>query len=125
GDLSRRLQIDGLSANHTARARCLPDYTERLELSLRDIGFRGERLACDQLESLRLQRVADENGDAVAVDDVQRRPATPERVVVHGWQVVVDQGVRVDELDGTGRWQCQCRGIAGPIVVDGVRGGER
>ena len=36
---------------------------------------------------------------AVAVDDVQRRPAAPQRVVVHGRQVVVDQRVGMDQFD--------------------------
>ena len=58
------------------------------------------RLAGEQRERLGLQPVAGEHGDAVAVDDVQRRPSAPQRVVVHRRQIVVDQRVRVDHLDG-------------------------
>ncbi len=60
-------------------------------------------LAREQRERLRLQAVARQDRDAVAVDDVQRRPSAAERVVVHGGQVVVDERVGVDELDGARR----------------------
>jgi hypothetical protein len=36
------------------------------------------------------------------VGDVRRRPAAAQVVVVHRRQVVVDQRVGVDELEGTG-----------------------
>ena len=58
------------------------------------------RFAREQRERLGLQAVAGENRDAVAVDDVQRRPAAAERVVVHRRQIVVDERVRVNQLDG-------------------------
>ena len=63
------------------------------------------RLAREQRERLGLQPVAGEDGDAVAVDDVQRRPSAPQRVVVHRRQIVVDQRVGVNQLDGAGRGQ--------------------
>ncbi len=71
-------------------------------------------LARQQRERLGLQPVAGENRDAVAVDDVQRRPSAPQRVVVHRRQVVVDQRVGVDQLDrARGRQrEIGCRGAS-------------
>ena len=65
----------------------------------------GRRLAREQRERLGLQAVAGEDGDAVAVDDVQRRPPAPQRVVVHRRQIVVNQRVGVNQLDRAGRRQ--------------------
>ena len=53
--------------------------------------------------SLAQQGVARQDGETLAVHDVQRRLAAPQRVVVHRGEVVVNQGVRVDELDGARR----------------------
>ena len=81
----------------------------------------GSGLAGEQRERFGLQTVAGQNGDAVAVHDVQRRPAAPQRVVVHGRQVVVDERVGVNQLDRAGGRQREvARGR-----VDGLRGRER
>ena len=48
------------------------------------------------------QRVAREDGDAFAEDLVRGRPAAAEVVVVHAREVVVDERVGVDALDGAG-----------------------
>ena len=63
------------------------------------------RLAREQRERLGVQAVARQDRDALAVDDVQRRPAAAQRVVVHRRQVVVDQRVGVNQLDGAGGGQ--------------------
>ena len=78
--------------------------TTRRARSLRptrsNIGDVVRRVARQQREGFRVQAIAGEDGDAFAVDDVQRRPASPQRVVVHRRQVVVDERVGVNQLDG-------------------------
>ena len=64
-------------------------------------------LAREQRERFGLQAVAGQNRDAVAVHDVQRRPAAPQRVVVHRRQIVVNERIGVNQLDGAGRRQRQ------------------
>ena len=86
------------------------------------------RLAREQRERLGLQAVAGEDRDAVAVDDVQRRPAAPQRVVVHRRQVVVDERVGVDELERARGGQRAAPRLGGAGAVrraDGVGRGER
>ena len=86
------------------------------------------RLAREQRERFGLQPVAGEDRDAVAVDDVQRRPAATQRVVVHRRQVVVDQRVGVNQLDGARRRQRESAiGVVGRARLprDGVGRGQR
>jgi len=52
-----------------------------------------------QSESAREKRDGGENRVPFAVRHVQRRPAAPERRVVHRWQVVEDEGSRVHHFD--------------------------
>jgi hypothetical protein len=33
--------------------------------------------------------------------DMTSRAATPQIIVVHGWQIIVDQGVRMDHFEGS------------------------
>ena len=100
GRLAGGLQIDRLAADHAGGARGVAPITS-MTRSLRaaSAGSRGRRLAREQRERLGVQAVAGENRHAVAVDDVQRRPAAPQRVVVHRGQVVVDERVGVNQLD--------------------------
>src|SRR6476661_7197681 len=46
-------------------------------------------LARQQRKRLGMQAIAGEDGDAVAVDDVERWPAAAQRVVVHRGEIVV------------------------------------
>ena len=52
-----------------------------------------------QVERLREEAVPGQDRHVLAEGDVARRPATPQGVVVDRRQVVVDQRVRVDELE--------------------------
>ena len=105
--LPGRLQIDRLSADHAAGARGFADdrgCTRSLPRARSpDRPSRGS--AREQRERLGVQAVARQDRDAVAVDDVQRRPSAAQRVVVHRGQVVVDERVGVDQLDGAGGGQ--------------------
>ena len=67
----------------------------------------GDRLACQECKRFSLQSIARQDRDAVPVDDMQRRPAPAQHVVVHGGQVVVNQRVGVNQLDCAGRRQSE------------------
>jgi len=56
----------------------------------------------EDLEGHGEQGVAGENGDAFAIDLVRGGPAPAQVVVVHAREIVVDEGIRVDALDGAG-----------------------
>ena len=58
-----------------------------------------------EVERLREEAVAGEDGHVLAEGHVTGGPAAAQRVVVDGRQVVVDERVRVDELEGRGRGQ--------------------
>ena len=126
--LAGGLQVDRLAADHAGGAGGLADDA-RCTRSLRaaDVGIVRRRLARQQRERLGLQAVAGEDRDAVAVDDVQRRPSAPQRVVVHRRQIVVDERVGVDQLERAGGRQRRVarRGGAADRVRDRVGGGER
>jgi hypothetical protein len=66
------------------------------------------RLAGQQFEGERLQRVAGEDGGRLVERDVAGRLAAAQIVVVHRRQVVVDQRVGVDHLDGGGAGRPRC-----------------
>ena len=85
------------------------------------------RLAREERKRLGLEAVAGQDRDAVAVDDVQRRPSAAQRVVVHRRQVVVNQRVGVNQLDGARRREAHPRSasVCGSMSADRVRGGER
>ena len=53
----------------------------------------------DEVERLREEAVAGQDGHVLAEGDVARGPAAAQRVVVDRRQVVVDERVRVDELE--------------------------
>ncbi len=73
---------------------------------------------CEQLERQRLQGIAGEYGHRFAENDMASRLAAAQRVVIHRWQVVVNQRVRVDQLHGA----C-CRIELATIVAECMRGG--
>jgi hypothetical protein len=74
----------------------------------------GRRPPEQHAEGFGEQAIAGEDRQPVAVDDVCRRPAAPQRVVVHGGQIVVDQRIRVDHLHRAGRRE-------GPLTRDARR----
>ena len=89
------------------------------QLARDDRGIGRLRLARDETERFGLQAVAGEDRHAVALDDVQRRSSAPQRVVVHGRQVVVDERIGVDHLDRARRRQ------ASAIALDRMRSPRR
>ena len=126
--LTGGLQIDRLAADHPGRSRRVGDRLNHAQFAPGQFGP-GEaavRLAREERKRLGMQAVACEDGDAVAVHDMQRRPPAPERVVVHRREIVVNERVSMNELDRAGAGQCELdRGIVAPAARDGVGRGER
>ena len=92
-----------------------------------DLGERGQhrgaaaRLARQhQVERLREEAVAGQDGHVLAEGDVAGGPAAAQRVVVDRRQVVVDERVRVDELERGGGGQ-----HAGGVGAAAPRRGQR
>jgi len=56
------------------------------------------------LKSLGEQGIAGQHGDAFAKDFVAREFATAIIIVIHGGQIVMDEGVCMYALDGAGQW---------------------
>ena len=92
-----RGDVDVLPADHAAARRW------RAAISARMATF-SSSVPClalqDERERLGEQGVAGQDGDVLAEDHVAGRLAAPQVVVVDGRQVVVDEGVGVDELEG-------------------------
>ena len=105
------LEVDGLAADHAVHTGRRADFLHDAQKSRRVRVL----LARDDLEGERQQRIAGEHGHAVAVDLVVRQLAAAVVVVVHRRQVVVDQGVRVDHLEGAGRRQ-----VVRSLRADGI-----
>ena len=75
------------------------------------------RLAREQRERVRQQRVAGENRHAFAVNDVRRGPAAPQCVVVHRGEVVVHQRIGVNHFERTRRRERQVPGRVSVLAV--------
>jgi hypothetical protein len=112
-----RLEVDGLAADHAGWARGVGDDATRVQLAHRQfasIDRQGRRgLPRQKCERFGEQTVAGEDGHAFAEDDVSRRSPAPQRVVVHGREIVVDERVGVDQFDGArGRQRQRHRGVS-------------
>ena len=98
--LADRRQIDGLTAHHAARARRLRQHPQHPQA---DRGSLGHALVlAEHLESQRLQGIAGQDRQRFAAGFMAARPTVAQIVVVHGRQVVVDQGIGMDELHRAG-----------------------
>ena len=111
----RGLQIEYLAADHSSRTRSFRDDADHPECSpaeLRRIRRRVRlRVAREQCERFGQQPIPGENGHRFAMNDVRRRTSAPHGVVVHRGEVVVDQGVRVDQFDRARRRHREPAGI--------------
>lgn len=90
-----RSEVGDLSGDH-------PRCTGRLR-QLADQGHGGARIVDplgQQLKRQRQQGVAGEDGGCFVERLVARRTTPPQIVVVHRRQIVMDQRIRVDHLDG-------------------------
>src|SRR5262249_20783788 len=109
------LQIENLACDHPAGTsrrlckRCDDSYEPiRRKLSRTRQNFEGERQ----------EGIPGKNCDSLIEFFVTRRSATSKIIIVHGWKIVMNQGVAVNHLDGCGHTQyrfpilfvrCECR----------------
>ncbi len=126
------LQVDRLPPHHARGPGRLGHERDRAQPPGRGRGVVRRGRPGHHAERLGEQTVAREDGQTVAEDDVGRRPAAAQRVVVHRRQVVVHEGVGMDQLDGAGERQDEVPGRAGVgrrvrcvSRVHGVSGGQR
>ncbi len=92
------LEIDGLTASHAETA---DRAREQLHEAHADRRVGGQsRIAGEQLECEGLQRITDQQRRRLIVRLVARRPAAAQVIVVHRRQIIVHQGVNVDQLQG-------------------------
>jgi hypothetical protein len=109
----QRREIGGVAGDVAVLAA---DHAER---RLRELPCDGRgRVGEGEPERLREQRVAGEQGDAVAERDVRAGPAAALIVVVERGQVVVDEREGVHELEGRGRRQAAL-GVGPGGLADG------
>src|SRR5919202_4910104 len=87
--------VDVLAADHAVDARGRGQLADRGE----DVGRLALLLVQDEAEGLGVEPVAGQDRDVLAVLDVACRPPPAQLVVVHGGEIVVDERVRVDELE--------------------------
>ena len=108
------LEVDRLAARHAARAASPRQELQHRELVLRILG---EGVLGEELEGEALQRISGEERRRLVELDVARGLAPAQRIVVHARQIVVDQRVRMDHLDGRG-----ARIHAGDVGIDDFAG---
>src|SRR5471032_2044880 len=89
------LQVGDLTTDHSARIDRLSDLEEGPKLACRLDAVRGP---CQPRERFGEKSVARQNADGLAEDDVCRLPAAPQIIVVERRKIVVDQRVRMDQL---------------------------
>src|SRR5882672_8004278 len=91
-------EIDRLAARHASGAAGIGQHVDHSRARL---GVDPHRLvARENLEREDLQGVAYQNGGRLIEGAVTGRTAAPEVVVIHGREVIVDQRIRMDQLDG-------------------------
>ena len=99
---ANRRKIDCLAPRHAHRAAGVGEYPDHLQPGLR-VELAAAVLS-EQRKCQHLQRIADENRGPFVEGFVSCRPATPQVVVIHGRQVVMHEGVAMDQLHrGGGR----------------------
>ena len=113
--LPSAFQVRDLPGNQLQRAGGFGDLQNQIAVRIARpaFGLRGD------FKRLRQQRVARQHGDAFAEHLVVGRLAAAEIVVVHRRQIVVDERIGVDALDGARERQ----GV-GFASAAGLRGGE-
>ena len=99
--LADRIEVNGLAADHTKRATGMrqalnhgnPIFCRYLEAGV----------VSEDMESLRLEAITGKNRRGLIKGDMTGWLAAPERIVIHGRQVIVNERVHVNHLNGTGR----------------------
>ena len=94
--------VEHLTAADPCGADGPGEYAHRAQEILRGYAF---QLCQRKFEGLRQQRVAREDGESLSKKGVIRRFPTAHVVVVHTWQVVVDQRRRMEHFKAKGHRQ--------------------
>ena len=97
--LADACQVYGLAARHAARAARHGEQFDHFKLAFRVVG---QGLRRHQLKCEGLQGVADQQRGGFIVFHMAGGFAAPEHVVVHAGQVVMHQGIGVDQFDRGG-----------------------
>ena len=113
---SELLDVQVLAPDHAVDARGAGEQADRAQQRLRLRALLGREVA----QRLRVERVAGEDRDVVAVYLVAGRAAAAQVVVVHHREVVMDKRIRVDQLE---RRRQRHHLVA--LVADRERGGDR
>ena len=92
------LEIEGLTAAHASAARCLAELLQHFYLVRKEL--LRHRVVREDLKPECLQSVAREYAHGLAEGLVDGRLPAAEDIVVHRGEVVMDEGVGVDALDG-------------------------
>jgi len=98
-----RLDVDGLSAGHPGRSGGLRQRSDHAQAGLRFLDHVG--IAREDFEGEHLQRVADENGGCFVEGAMTGGPAAAQIVIVHRWQIIVHERVRMNQFD------CACGAV--------------
>jgi len=114
--------IEDLSADHAFDAGGVGEFFDEFdgEFGFGDAG--GEEFKGEGVEA-----VAGEDGEAFAVDFVVGGATAPEVVVVHGGEVIMDEGEAVDHFEGGGGGHGDAEGAvlaAGGLVAEEDEGGS-
>ena len=99
GHVAVGCQVEGLAADHAGRSGRSGDDGDAAVQFVRCNAF----LAGHELEGKGQQAVTGQGSQAGTVDDVVRRLAPAQVVVIHTGQVVVDQGIRMDTFQSAGQ----------------------
>ena len=95
--------IKKLSTNHAERTSCLCQQRDQTEPNFR--GRTGKPVAADQLKSICQQTITSKNGLSFAKLSVAGRLTSAEVVVVHCRQIVMNQRIGMNALQGAGSRQ--------------------
>jgi len=107
------LHVHNLAADHAVGSGTGGDLVDHCQACGR-VASAGMTRVADQFEGLGQQGIAGQDGDRFAEYLVVGRVSAPEVVIVHGRQVIMDQGIGVDHLHGTG-------GRDGPLRIPAYR----
>ena len=101
-------EVEHLAADHALGARGMGQHGDQFAAHLRvRVGFR----CAQNLERVGQEPVAGEDRGCLGKGDMGGRLAAAQIVVVHGGQVVMDQGIAVDAFE-------RCAGAQGMAALD-------
>ena len=88
-------EIERLPARHAAKARCARQARDKVKAHRR---IRMDFWSAHDIEGQGQKRVACQNRHCVIIDFVNGGASAPQIIIVHCGQIVMDEGIAVDEL---------------------------